>query len=152
MKKIFKKIFTVIVIIILLMQFYQPALNKNLQHVGNLDFTKVYHVPKDVALILQTSCYDCHSNHTNYPFYAYIQPLRFFMDSHIKEGKENLNFSEFGNYSKRKQNNKLDRIIKQIKENEMPLASYTLMHNNAILNASKKEVVINWINTLNNEE
>ena len=74
------------------------------------------------------------------------------MENHIKEGKENLNFSEWRNYSSRKQNNKLDRIVKEIKSNEMPLKSYTLIHKNAILTPTQKEEVINWINTLNEDE
>ncbi len=134
------------------MQLYQPARNESYEQDFTANFTKVYKVPKNVETILRTSCYDCHSNNTNYPLYSYIQPARFFMESHIKEGKENLNFNEWGNYSKRKQNNKLDRITKQIKSNEMPLASYTLIHKNAILTPTQKEEVINWINTLNNDE
>ena len=105
----------------------------------------MYNVPKNVETILRTSCYDCHSNTTHYPMYSYIQPTRFFMESHIKEGKENLNFNEFGNYSSRKQNNKLDRIVKQIKSNDMPLSSYTLIHRDAILSNNQKQEVINWI-------
>jgi hypothetical protein len=70
------------------------------------------------------------------------------MESHIKEGKENLNFNEWGNYSDRKQNNKLDRIAKQIESNEMPLSSYTLIHKNAILTASQKKEVLDWINKI----
>jgi hypothetical protein len=67
------------------------------------------------------------------------------MDSHIKEGKENLNFSEFGTYSTRKQQSKLDRMIKQIKSDEMPLASYTIIHRNAGLNKESKVVLLQWI-------
>ena len=67
------------------------------------------------------------------------------MDNHINEGKENLNFSEFGNYSERKQGNKLEEIVKQIKAEEMPLASYTMIHKNAILTQENKKVLINWI-------
>ena len=152
MKKSIKKILHIGLIIFLLMQLYQPARNKSYVQVNTSEFTTVYQVPKNVETILRTSCYDCHSNNTNYPLYSYIQPARFFMESHIKEGKENLNFNEWGSYSKRKQNNKLDRITKQIKSNEMPLASYTLIHKNAILTPTQKEEVINWINTLNNDE
>jgi hypothetical protein len=68
------------------------------------------------------------------------------MESHIAAGKENLNFNEFGNYSSRKQKSKLDRIAKQIKSNEMPLNSYTLIHKKAILTASQKKEVLDWIN------
>ncbi|TRX23551.1 hypothetical protein FNW25_12880 [Flavobacterium franklandianum] len=70
------------------------------------------------------------------------------MESHIKEGKENLNFNEWGNYGSRKQNNKLDRIVKQIKSNEMPLSSYTLIHKKAILTTTHKKEVLHWINKI----
>ena len=152
MKNIIKKTFFIGLIVFLLMQLYQPARNESNEQVNTADFTKAYQVPKNVATILQTSCYDCHSNNTNYPIYSYIQPARFFMESHIKEGKENLNFNEWGNYSSRKQNNKLDRIVKQIKSNEMPLFSYTIIHKKAILNKAQKEEIINWINTLDKDE
>lgn len=146
MKKSIKKILFIGLIIFLLMQLYQPARNESFEQDITGNFTKVYNVPKNVEIILRTSCYDCHSNNTYYPWYSYIQPVRFFMESHIKEGKENLNFNEWGNYSDRKQNNKLDRIAKQIKSNEMPLSSYTMIHKNAILTASQKKEVLDWIN------
>ena len=152
MKKSIKKILFIGLIIFLLMQLYQPARNQSYEQVNTADFTSICKVPKNIETILRTSCYDCHSNNTNYPLYSYIQPARFFMESHIKEGKENLNFNEWGTYSKRKQNNKFDRISKQIKSNEMPLRSYTLIHKDAVLNTTQKEIIISWINTLNNDE
>jgi hypothetical protein len=145
MKRIFKKIFFIGLIFFLLMQLYQPARNLGYGQDITANFTKVYNVPKNVKTILRTSCYDCHSNYTNYPWYSNIQPARFLMESHIKEGKENLNFNEWGNYSSRKQKNKLDRIVKEIKSNEMPLSSYTLIHKNAILSNSQKQEVMNWV-------
>ena len=79
-----------------------------------------------------------------------IKPARIMIESHIKNGKENLNFSEFGNYSKRKQINKLSRIVKQIKANEMPLPSYTFLHSNAKINANQKQALISWADSLSN--
>jgi hypothetical protein len=148
MKIIIKKILFIGLIIFLLMQLYQPARNISFEQDITGNFTKVYNVPKNVEVILRTSCYDCHSNNTYYPWYSYIQPSRFFMESHIAAGKENLNFNEWGNYSGRKQNNKLDRIAKQIKSNEMPLSSYTMIHKNATLSATQKKEIINWISQL----
>lgn len=84
------------------MQLYQPARSIGFGQDVTANFTKVYDVPKNVETILRTSCYDCHSNNTNYLAYSYIQPLRFFIENHIVEGKENLNFDEFGKYSNRK--------------------------------------------------
>ena len=148
MKIIIKKILFIGLIIFLLIQLYQPARNESFEQDITANFTKVYKVPKNVEAILRTSCYDCHSNYTNYPWYSYIQPARFFMERHIKEGKEELNFNEFGNYSKRRQNSKLKAISKEIESNEMPLSSYTLIHKNAILTASQKKEVLDWINKI----
>lgn len=129
----------------LLIQLYQPARNESYQQAAAVNFTRVYHVPQPIETILRTSCYDCHSNNTNYPIYSYLQPARFFMEGHIKEGKENLNFDQWGDYGNHKQKNMLDRIVKQIKSNEMPLTSYTLIHRNAILSDNQKQQVIKWI-------
>ena len=148
MKKNIKKIIFIVFLVFLGMQLYQPARNTEFERDSAVNFTKVYIVPKNVETIIRTSCNDCHSNTTNDPWYSNVQPIRFFMDSHIKEGKENLNFSEFGKYSKRKQENKLNRIVKEIKSDEMPLASYTLIHQNAILTLSQKKEVIDWVNTV----
>ena len=145
MKISVKKIFILGLIIFLLIQFYQPSRNLDYGQVLPTHFNKIYAVPSDVESILRTSCYDCHSNNTEYPWYSYIQPARMILDSHIKEGKENLNFSTFGDYSQRKQGNKLERIVKQIKSDEMPLASYTRIHKNAILSQENKKILINWM-------
>ena len=130
------------------MQLYQPARNESFEQDITANFTKVYNVPKNVEAIVRTSCYDCHSNNTNYPWYSNVAPVGFFMEHHIKEAKEDLNFSEWGNYSKRKQENKLDRIVKQIKSDEMPLASYTLIHKNARLTTVQKKEVMDWISKI----
>lgn len=153
MKKVFKKLFFVGLAIFILIQFYQPARNVSNAMPTSFAFTKVYAVPADVQSVLQVSCYDCHSNNTSYPWYSYIQPARWLMERHIKEGKYNVNFDEWGNYSARKQENKLDRMVKQIKGDEMPLVSYTMIHKNAKLSDAQKNIIINWINTLqkNNE-
>jgi hypothetical protein len=149
MKKIISKIVVTGFIIFLLMQLYQPARNSDNGQVLPAHITRLYNMPPEVQTVLQTSCFDCHSNNTNYPWYSYIQPARFFMEEHIKEGKKDLNFSEFGNYSKRKQESKLKAMGKQIKSDEMPLSSYTLIHRNAILTTTEKEELINWINEVN---
>lgn len=143
--KIFKKIVIITIVVFLLMQLYRPARAVDYEAVSMLHFTNTYTVPANVESILQNSCYDCHSNNTAYPWYSNIQPIKMLMDSHIKEGKENLNFSEWGNYSSRKQGNKLDRMSKQIKSDEMPLPSYTFIHRNAKLTTVQKEEVIQWI-------
>ena len=127
------------------MQLYQPARNVDYGPVTPVNFSKTFSVPEKVQTILQNSCFDWHSNSINYPWYSFVQPVRMFLDSHINEGKENLNFSEYGTYSRRKQRSKLDRIIKQIQSDEMPLASYLIIHKNARLPKESKAILLNWM-------
>ena len=148
MKRIFKKILIIGLFIFLLMQLYQPARNKDDGDVLPSHIMKLYHVPDSIQVIFAATCYDCHSNNTKYPWYSYIQPARFMMERHIRNGKKDLNFSEFGNYSKRRQESKFESIIKQVKSGDMPLASYTILHKNSRLTSTQKETVINWIDSI----
>lgn len=70
------------------------------------------------------------------------------MAKHIKQGKESLNFSEFGSYSPRRQLSKLNGIANSIKDDIMPLSSYKLMHKSAQLSKDEKTLVINWAQQL----
>ncbi len=70
------------------------------------DFMMVNNVPKQVANIIKTSCYDCHSNNTAYPWYNKVQPAAWFLENHVKHGKEVLNFNE---YSKNATNEKFEK-------------------------------------------
>lgn len=132
-------------------QFIQPARNDNGQVRGSA-LTITVDVPADIRFILQRSCYDCHSNHTVYPWYSWIQPGAWFMNHHILKGKSELNFNDFGSYSPRKQQSKLKAISNSIRKNEMPLSSYTLIHRNARLTQTEKDRVIAWSYSLINKE
>jgi len=107
-------------------------------------FEKTEKVPANVAAILKVSCYDCHSNNTRYPWYSELQPGAWFMARHIKKGKEELNFDEFNNYSKRRKKAKIKSITSQIEKDEMPLPSYLWMHDDAGLSPAGKEQLLKF--------
>lgn len=140
---ILKKILLIVLVVFIVIQFFQPARNTNGQ-VLPTDISNVIPIPENVESLLQAACYDCHSNQTRYPWYTYVQPVGWIMAGHIKDGKKDLNFSEFGAYSNRKQQSKLKSIISQIKDDEMPLYSYTIMHKDARLSKEEKELIIDW--------
>ena len=140
---ILKKILLIVLVVFIVIQFFQPARNTNGQ-VLPTDISNVIPMPENVESLLQAACYDCHSNQTRYPWYTYVQPVGWIMAGHIKDGKKDLNFSEFGAYSNRKQQSKLKSIISQIKDDEMPLYSYTIMHKDARLSKEEKELIIDW--------
>lgn len=143
MKKILKKILFGLTVALVGIQFI-PADTNQQEGIPETDIRYVYDMPEKVLKVLKTSCYDCHSNNTNYPWYSKVQPVRLLMDKHIREGKAELNFSEFGDYSDRMKRNITQSIGSQVEEDEMPLSSYLLMHDEAKLSKKEKEALIDF--------
>jgi hypothetical protein len=142
-----KKILLASGIIFISIQFIQPPHNKSDQLLAT-DISKIVIIPDTVMSILKKSCYDCHSNNTIYPWYSNIQPVSWLMAYHIKHAKNELNFSEFGTYSSRRQISKLDGMANSINDDIMPLSSYKLMHKDARLNTNEKTMFWNWTQQL----
>ena len=143
MKKNLRRSFQILFFAFIVIQFFRPAKNKS-EGIGASDITKKYAMPPDVANILQTSCYDCHSNNTEYPWYAYFQPVYWWLNNHIQGGKRALNFSEFVSYPIGKQYRRFNDIIETVKNDEMPLDSYLWIHKKAKLNDQQKLIITNW--------
>lgn len=143
MKKILKTILIVIVIALIIIQFIRPSKNAGEEIAAN-QITAAEPVPDDVQQMLKVSCYDCHSNTTRYPWYSKIQPVAWFLDNHIVEGKKEINFSTFATYPAYRRYKKFKEIQEQIKKDEMPLFSYTVIHRDAVLNESQKSTLLNW--------
>ena len=135
----------ILLVLFILIQFIRPSRNENGQ-VLQTDITKMFSVPSKVKTVLEVACYDCHSNNTRYPWYVNIQPGGWWLAKHIKEGKEELNFSEFGSYSRRRQITKLRSIENSIKDGAMPLSSYALLHRDARLTSEEKALLLAWTN------
>lgn len=130
-------------ILIIAIQFIRPVANRS-DRVSATDVTKVIAVSESVQGLLTNACFDCHSNNTNYPWYAYVEPVGWFLARDIKHGKEELNFSEFAGYSSERQGSKLSDIEDMVDGDLMPLSSYKMMHKEAQLNANEKALIIHW--------
>ena len=147
LKTVLKRFFQVLLLAFIVIQFIRPAKNKA-DGISNNDISKLYPVPDEVQQILKTSCYDCHSNNTVYPWYAEIQPVAWWLDNHVKDGKKDLNFSEFAGYAINRQYRKLEEVTEMTDEGEMPLDSYLWIHKNAKLDARQKLTLDNWVKAL----
>ena len=145
--KIVKIIATVLLVAFVGIQFVSTDLNQS-NTVPKTDFALVNNTPENISALLQESCYDCHSNNTQYPWYNKVQPVAWFLEDHIDEGKAELNFNEWDAYSNRRKKSKLKSITSQINDNEMPLASYTLIHKDAKLSKSEKALIIDYMKNL----
>lgn len=143
MRKPIKMVGIVLVGGIVLIQFFQPERN-----LGNVDtendLVTVTMVPDSLATILKNSCYDCHSNRTEYPWYSYISPVSWYLEKHIRKGKEELNMSDFGNLEKGMKIGVLADVCDVMESGSMPLKSYLVIHKSALVNEAEKKAICSW--------
>lgn len=141
MKKTFKKIAVLLLVVLIAMQFYRPE--KNISNgYTTLFFETETQPPTPVLETLQTSCYDCHSNNTTYPWYHQIAPVSYWINDHIADGKKHLNFSDWERYSAKKKDHKMEELIEEVLEREMPLPSYTWTHGN--ITEAQVQALVTW--------
>lgn len=143
MMKILKKIALLLLIVLVAMQFYRPDKNR-MQGDHSRAFITETNPPEDVKAILQQTCYDCHSDNTEYPWYNNIAPVSYWLANHVKDGKKHLNFSSWDTYELKKKDHKLDELIEEVEEGEMPLSEYTWTHENARLTEEQRSAIIDW--------
>jgi hypothetical protein len=139
-----KKILLALLVLLVIIQFFRP--DKNETNDQTYALSTNYKVPQEVAEILQVACNDCHSNKTEYPWYANFQPSAWWLDEHVQDGKKDLNFSNFTQLPIAVQNHKFEEVIETVEEKEMPLESYTYLglHAEANLTEQQREVLIDW--------
>jgi len=139
-----KKLLYLLAIAMIVIQFIRPDRNDSNDQTYALS-TK-YEVSAEVEEILSVSCNDCHSNKTEYPWYYNVQPMAWWLNGHITNGKRHLNFSEFTKRPIAIQNHKLEEIVEEVEKKEMPLASYTYLglHHEANLTDVQRQLVIAW--------
>lgn len=141
--KIIKKILLLLLVTLIIVQFFGPEKNQ-----GSLESITAFTTetkPTDALMVtFKTACFDCHSNHSRYPWYNSITPINYWMAGHIKHGKGHLNFSEWDSYSVKKKDHKLEEVIEMVEKKEMPLPSYTWTHKDAVLTDTQIEALVNW--------
>jgi len=141
--KVTKKVALALFVVFIALQFYRPEMN---QAQGNhtASFLTETNPPAQVKLILKESCYDCHSNHTEYPWYNNVAPVSYWLADHIKDGKKHLNFSDWANYDDKKKDHKLEEFIEMVEAGEMPLKEYTWTHETANLTEQQRNDLMSW--------
>ena len=142
MKKILKILGILILLALIVMQFFRPEKN-NGGYESFVNFEKDTKLPDEVLSILKMNCFDCHTNQTRYPWYAEIAPISFWLDGHIKHGKGEFNMSKWDSYSLKKKDEKMEELIEKVKKGEMPLNSYTWIHGS--LSEEDKELLLEWV-------
>jgi hypothetical protein len=141
--KILKIVCLALAVAFMVIQFIRPEENLNNQFPPN-GIRQRFAVPESVQAILRRSCYDCHSNNTVYPWYANVEPVGWWLNSHIRNGKRHVNYDEYGTYRPIRQFVRFRDLIEQIKKDDMPLRSFALIHQYARLTPTEKDLLIRW--------
>jgi len=139
--KLVRRILTVLLIALVLLQFWRPEKNKSTQNVVAAFEAETEPSP-EVVTTLKKYCYDCHSNNTVYPWYAEVAPISLWIDGHIEEGKEHFNVSDWAAWKLKKKDHKMDELIEEVEEGHMPEDSYTWIH--GTMTDAEKEQLIAW--------
>lgn len=138
----FKKLLLALGVVLLVLQAFRPE--KNISGNKENDISSLYPLPENVEQILVKACNDCHSNSTVYPWYAEVQPIAWWLNDHVKDGKKHLNFNEFASYRLAKQFHKLEEVFDEVKGGEMPLESYAVIHSDAKLTVEERNILMDW--------
>jgi hypothetical protein len=139
-----KNIILGVLAVLVIIQFFHPTRNESNDETTAM--SKAYNMPDNVTSILKAACYDCHSNKTAYPWYANVQPVAWWLDHHVTEGKQEINFSAFTQRKIAVQNHKFEEIAEQVEKKEMPDPEYTLfgLHKEADLTDEQRLTIVTW--------
>lgn len=130
-------------IVFIIIQFFRID-KTNPAPTPRMDFLTIKNTPESTAKLIRNGCYDCHSNETKYVWYSNVQPIAWFLQSHITEGRKELNFSTFATYEPKRQAHKLNEAIEMIELGKMPLDSYVLGHPEANFSEAEKKELIEY--------
>jgi hypothetical protein len=147
MKKRLRLVALVLVLFLGVIQFFHPEQNLGPPG-GPNEIAACFAVPAEVQTLLVSACYDCHSNHTRYPWYARVQPVGWLLAHDVREGKGELNFSEFGAYTAKRRARKLEEIVREVGQGDMPMLTYSWMHPEARLTAVQRKQITAWAESL----
>jgi len=137
-----KRILYILLTILLVAQFFRPDRSTPATDPAT-DMLVMTEAPDDIRTLVQGACYDCHSDQSTYPWYSYVTPVNFWLQDHINEGREKMNFSRWNKPAAREHAHECGEVIQ---EGEMPLDSYTWVHGDARLDASQRNTLASWFN------
>ena len=111
---------------------------------ANPPVSGVVDAPEQVMQTLRRSCWDCHSNETDWPWYGYVAPMSWRLSEHVREGREHVNFTAWNSYDADDLEEIYEEIADEIREHGMPLKDYLLAHRDAMLTGADRDRLVTW--------
>lgn len=112
------------------------------------DFVQVYQTPENVREILRNACYDCHSDETVYPKYAFVAPISWSVKNHVNKGRRHLNLSEWTTFNRDLKKSMLENSARSLKDYSMPMGGYIAWHPEANLTKAQRTLLVNYFENI----
>jgi hypothetical protein len=138
-----KRILLILLALIIIIQFVPADLPEVTSDNPN-DLFANNEIPENIENLIRTTCYDCHSNETVYPWYSYVAPVSFLISKDTREGRHHLNFSEWEKMDSIEKAEALDDIAEEVEEGEMPMKIYPIIHSDAKLSDADRHAIEEW--------
>lgn len=103
--------------------------------------------PPAVAAILMNSCRDCHTERTHWRWYSNIAPVLWLMAADVYDGRQHMDLSRWGLYSRAQQIDRLQGMCKRVRNGTMPLWYYQPLHPGARLSGNDVNALCAWTET-----
>lgn len=139
-----KRILYIVLAIVLVAQFFQPDRSAPPIDPAN-DMLVMTGAPDDIKAMVHSACYDCHSDRSTYPWYSYVTPVNFWLQDHINEGREKMNFSRWNDPASREEAGECAEVLR---EGEMPPKNYAFIHGHAKLTADQRAQLAAWFSAV----
>ena len=96
----------------------------------------------EARALAKEHCFQCHSNETNWTWYANIAPGSWLIAYDVIAGRNKFNFSDWNNNP-----GELDEMVGTIQEGEMPPIQYWVFHPSSRLSRQQKQDLIDALNS-----
>jgi hypothetical protein len=110
----------------------------------NPPVTSEIEAPAEIMEIIQRSCYDCHSNETDWPWYSRVAPMSWVVADDVNLGRKMLNFSEWADYPEAEREDLLEEIADEVEDRDMPKPMYLWLHPEARLTEEQMQTLTRW--------
>ena len=141
-----KRVVIAVLVCLAVAQFVRPS-RTNPPVNPALEINAAQSVPPELQSIFARSCNDCHSNRTVWPWYSNVAPVSWLLAYDVKEGRREMNLSQWGTYDEAKRNKLLGEMCNEVSNGEMPGTFYTIMHPAGRLTKADVQTICRWTET-----
>jgi cytochrome c len=94
--------------------------------------------------LIERACQNCHSDRTEWPAYSYLPLVSWAIEKDVAEGRDHMNLSHWDRYSVDDKRDLLARIGTVVRNRQMPLPRYVLLHPEAHLTDEEIQLIYDW--------